>query len=297
MALTDSVLMCPPTHFDVRYAINPWMRQGAGVSRRNAHRQWSALKQLISAHAHVDLIDSVPGLPDMCFTANAGFAHGDTFVCSRFRHPERRGEEAHFMRWFEAKGFTCRRLANDVIFEGAGDALTDRSGRIWIGHGQRSSFESAQALGELVGAEVIPLRLVDPRFYHLDTCFAPLANGSVLYYAGAFDAASIAAIERRFASPFRLVVSEADATKFACNLIDLGDTVILNTAGDAVQHMLERSGLAVHQLDLGEFLKSGGSAKCLVLPLPASANVSIPHAHRGFEFEEAVQPSATASSV
>ena len=269
MPLIREVLMCPPTHFDVRYAINPWMRDAAAepVLQAHAMQQWSALARRIALHATVRVIEPGADLPDMCFTANAGFVHGKTFVCSRFRHAERRGEETLFWNWFAARGYECERLRDDIIFEGAGDALKDAEGRVWMGHGQRSSLAAARALEDRLCVDVIALHLVDPRFYHLDTCFCPLARGGVLYLPAAFDAPSLAQIEARFSPAQRIIVSESDAMRFACNVVDLGDTVIVNSAGDAMRRALEERGIAVEQLPLSEFLKSGGAAKCLVLAL------------------------------
>ena len=171
------------------------------------------------------------------------------------------------MEWFADRGYACERLDDDVIFEGAGDALTDADGRVWMGHGQRSSVEAAAALRHALHIDVVPLRLVDPRFYHLDTCFCPLSRGGVVFFPAAFDRASVARIEAHFAPDDRIAVTETDATAFACNVVDLGDTVVLNAASQGLQSTLERRGIAVHKVALGEFMKSGGAAKCLVLPL------------------------------
>jgi N-dimethylarginine dimethylaminohydrolase len=262
--------MCPPTHFDVRYAINPWMKpRGIAVDRQRALDQWTGLKRAIEVHASVAVIEAQPGLPDMCFTANAGFVRGDVFVGSRFLHSERRGEEAYFRDWFASRGYACTRLVEELVFEGAGDALQDAGGRVWMGYGQRSSLGAAQALREALDAEVVALQLIDPRFYHLDTCFCPLRAGGVVYFPGAFSPQSLAMIEDRFARSERIVVAESDATALACNIVDLESVVLLNRASDALRGEFEKRGIEVLEIGLSEFLKSGGAAKCLVLPLPS----------------------------
>jgi N-dimethylarginine dimethylaminohydrolase len=205
----------------------------------------------------------------MCFTANAGLVHGNAFIGSRFLHAERRGEEEHFRDWFAGRGYACAALAGNVVFEGAGDALHDASGRIWMGYGQRSSFGAVQALRDSLAVEVVALQLVDPRFYHLDTCFCPLRAGGVVYFPGAFSARSLATIEERFAPAERIVVSESDATALACNIVDLGHVVVLTRASETLRAAFARRGIGVREVDLSEFIKSGGAAKCLVLPLPA----------------------------
>jgi len=273
MPPASRVLMCPPTHFAVDYVINPWMDGHVdGVDPARATAQWRALREAVARHADVALVEPAPGLPDMPFTANAGLVRGNVFVPSRFRHAQRRGEEALFAAWFRAHGFEVRELPPGLDFEGAGDALFDRgAARLWVGHGHRSDAGAAGALAGLLGIEAIALHLVDPRFYHLDTCFCPLADGWLLYYPPAFDAEAQAAIAAKVPAARRIAVDEADALAFACNAVGLGRQVLLNAAGDALLAKLREAGFAAVQTPLDEFLKAGGSAKCLTLRLDESA--------------------------
>lgn len=262
------VLMCPPAHFSVDYDINPWMTGNRDQADRDrAARQWDALRELVADVAEVALIEQVPGLPDMVFTANAGLVYRDLAVPSRFRHAERAGEQSHFTRWFSAQRFELGPLEG-IEFEGAGDALLDRAApRLWFGHGHRSDARAGDALGALLGIEVVPLRLVDPRFYHLDTCLCPLSGGHLLYFPAAFDPAAQAAIAARVPQDKRIAVSERDALAFACNAVNLDNVVILNRATPALRAQLEAAGYRVRETPLDEFLKAGGSAKCLTLRL------------------------------
>ncbi len=66
-------LMCRPEHFEVSYAINPWMDVTQGVDRELALRQWETLRRTYLDLGHeVELIEPEPGLPDMVFAANGG---------------------------------------------------------------------------------------------------------------------------------------------------------------------------------------------------------------------------------
>lgn len=268
-AAQQSILMCPPHHFGVDYVINPWMQGQLGQTDRVvALRQWDNLRETLSAFAHIALIEPQPGLPDMVFTANAGMVCGKVAVVSRFRSPERQGEEPFFRAWFEQNGFSIAPWPKQICFEGAGDALFDR-GRdlIWSGCGFRSNSAAAALLATIFDCEAIPIRLVDPRFYHLDTCLCPLSGGWLMYYPPAFDAASVAAIERRVPAEKRIAVDEADALQFACNAVDLGGRVIMNGATPALQARLRSTGFTPVLTPLSEFLKAGGTAKCLTLNL------------------------------
>jgi ornithine--oxo-acid transaminase len=261
-------LMCAPRFFDVQYVINPWMEGNLHApSPSLAQEQWRRLHAVVSAHAEVLLVAPQPGLPDMVFTANAGLVRDGVAALSRFRCVERSGEEAHFRQWFLEAGLEVREMPADVPFEGEGDALfTPDAARLWAGYGWRTAESSHPCLQDLwPTCEIVPLRLTDPRFYHLDTCFAPLANGELLYYAPAFDAASLGRIEAFYSREQRIAVGEDDALGFACNAVVIGEQIVLNEISDALLRELEARGYTVTQVGLSEFLKAGGAAKCLCL--------------------------------
>ncbi len=187
-------LMCPPRLYDVNYVINPWMAGNVHASsRERAAQQWHRLYEALTEVADVELIEPQPGSPDMVFTANAGLAHNGIVALSSFFHPERQAEEQHFRRWFQDAGYTILDIPRETPFEGEGDALFSTDGtRLWAGHGPRTAAASHHYLSKTWNVDVVPLHLIDPRFYHLDTCFAPLENDYMMYYPQAFDAASIA---------------------------------------------------------------------------------------------------------
>ena len=278
--MTDRILMCAPHHYDVDYVINPWMEGNIHRSSRDrALEQWNKLYEVLKDYAEVVLVDPQKGWPDMVFAANAGLVLGDQCVLSRFFHPERQGEEPHFQKWFEDNGFKVHTLPESLPFEGAGDALIDRAGRwIWAGYGFRSELDSHAFIAKWLEVEVVSLHLVDSRFYHLDTCFCPLTDGYLMYYPPAFDDYSNRLIEMRVPEEKRIAIAEVDAINFACNTVNVGRTIVMNKASEALVKTLGDRGFEVVETPLTEFLKAGGAAKCLTLkvnePRPAEAKVS-----------------------
>ncbi len=262
-------LLCPPDHYQVHYVINPWMEGNIDRSRHGrAVEQWEGLHRVLSELADVEIVRPEPGWPDMVFTANAGLVLGEKAVLSRFFHPERQGEEPHFKRWFEAHGFQVFELPPDLPFEGAGDALRDRAQPwLWAGYGFRSELDAHAHLAEWLDIEVVSLRLMDPRFYHLDTCFCPLEGGLLLYYPPAFDAYSNRLIEMRVPAEKRIALGEPDALQFACNAVNVGQTVVMSQASAALQAEVRAHGFQIIETPLTEFIKAGGAAKCLTLRL------------------------------
>lgn len=267
MSSSIRFLMCAPDHYDVDYVINPWMEGNIHKSSRDrAVEQWQKLFYVLKEQAVVDLVQPQPGVPDMVFTANAGLVLGDTVVLSRFFHKERQGEEPFFKQWFESKGYTVHELPKDLPFEGAGDALLDREGRwLWAGYGFRSELDSHPYLAKWLDIEVLSLRLMDERFYHLDTCFCPLSGGYLLYYPPAFDSYSNRLIEMRVPAEKRIAIKEADAVNFACNAVNIDSVVVMNKASEDLKARLKKLGFHVIETPLTEFLKAGGAAKCLTL--------------------------------
>ena len=263
------LLMCSPRLYSVTYVINPWMSGNVGAaSQARAMSQWQRLYDTLSDLTEVHLIEPVAGSPDMVFTANAGLARDGVVAISSFLCPERQDEEGHFRRWFADAGYTIVDLHRETPFEGEGDALFSADGsRLFVGYGTRTAAASHAALRGLWNAEVVSLHLVDPRFYHLDTCFAPLSDESLLYYPAAFSRESQRSIEAFYPPEQRIQISEADALCFAANAVNLGQHLVLNTISPALEHALRDRGFLVTQLPLDEFLKAGGAAKCLVMKL------------------------------
>lgn len=258
--------MCPPTYFRIDYEINAWMDRRRQPDRTLAQAQWAGvLAALRSLGARVDLIHPSPHQPDMVFTANAGLVRGHRFIPSHFRYQERRGEGRYFLRYFRDHRYRLIHIrSGSAFFEGEGDVLTYRD-LLFAGFRQRSEIQSHQALSRLLHQRVISLELVDPKFYHLDTCFFPLDTRSVLFYPGAFDRYGERAIQEFVANA--LPVTRKEALRFVCNGVVVGHTVLMNQPGRRLVHLLKHLGYRVKNIPTSEFLKAGGSCKCLVLTL------------------------------
>jgi lysine-ketoglutarate reductase/saccharopine dehydrogenase-like protein (TIGR00300 family) len=174
-----------------------------------------------------------------------------------------------FTEWFRVAGYEIVELPTDSSFEGEGDALLQRGCPdreiLWAAYGVRSGLESHRSISEALGIDVVSLRLVDQRFYHLDTCFVPLSDGRVMYYPAAFDETSLRRIRRRVAADRRLEVAKADAMHFACNALVIGRTIITNRAGESLRRRLNDWGYQVVTSPVDEFMLAGGAVKCLCL--------------------------------
>ena len=259
------LLVCPPDYFDVAYEINPWMHLKRRVSQRRSIEQWKALEKIYKKlKVRLEVIRPVKGLPDMVFTANAGLIKGKSFIPSRFRHKERQGEEKQFINWFSRHRYEVKPLPESCVFEGAGDALF-LGEKLFAGYHFRSDIHSHSEVGKILDIPVLSLELVDRRFYHLDTCFCPLDGGAAFYYPGAFDSYACKVIIANV--PDLIEVNEREAIRFACNAVVIGKNVVMNIGCPKISRALGERGFTVHATDTSEFLKAGGSAKCLTIRL------------------------------
>lgn len=265
MAKTKTVLMCPPAYFDIEYEINPWMHTDNQPAEDTAANQWQKLYKIYTGRLgwHVETIKPVKGLPDMVFATDCCLMIDRKIMLSSFRFPERQPETSHFERWFREHGYTRLKKA-DNFFEGGGDTMK-YGDKIIAGYGFRSDRGAHNELAEYFGREVISLKIVDPRFYHLDTSLAVLSNNTVAYFPGAIDQESQKLLKTKV--PNLIEATEEEAIGFGLNAVSDGHTVICSDESKSLIEKYRTAGFDVIGTPILEFRKSGGGVKCLTLEL------------------------------
>lgn len=266
-ALRRRFLMCRPEHYTVAYRINPWMNPEDPTDTSVALGQWQRLHDTYVSLGHeVELIDPLAGLPDMVYAANGGFTLDGVAYTARFTFPERQPEGPAYGEWFREHGFRVHEAQE--VNEGEGDFLLVGDA-ILAGTGFRTSVESHAELAGVTGREVVTLRLVDPRFYHLDTALAVLdpagADANIAYLPEAFDDASRAELRRRY--PDAVKVGIEDARWLGLNSISDGRNVVIASRATGFEASLRERGYTPIGLDLAELLLGGGGVKCCTLEL------------------------------
>jgi N-dimethylarginine dimethylaminohydrolase len=263
-------LMCEPKYFAVEYSINPWMDPNAPVSAELAVKQWTELADTYRRFGHrVDTIRPVQGLPDMVFAANSGTVVHGRVLGARFRAPQRTPEADHFRRWFTDHGY--RDVTMPVaVNEAEGDFA-------WTGHfllagtGFRTDPAAHAEAQEVLGVPVVSLRLVDPRYYHLDTALCVLQEATadrpahIAYYPDAFSVGSQRALARLF--PDALLATAADAACLGLNAVSDGRNVVLPMEATHLAEQLIIAGYEPTFVDISELRKSGGGPKCCTMEL------------------------------
>lgn len=271
------VLLCPPDYFDVVDQKNPYMTGKSAVDRVKARRQWEAVCSVLQQSGYeIETIEPAPGLEDMVFAANQVFVgekagYGKFVVPSRMRYESRHREVRFFVDWFQRRNYQIIELdfGSDYL-EGHGDLLWHPDGsRIYAAYGFRSTrggiekFTTAMAK---MGIDIVPLELIDPFCYHLDTCLCPLNNEAALIYPGAFSAAALAALHKYWPRPHLLTTEEAHG--FMGNGIVANGTYITPRMTPQLEGILRGEGLKSLIVETSEFEKAGGSCFCMKTFLP-----------------------------
>jgi N-dimethylarginine dimethylaminohydrolase len=278
MTSTPQFLMAEPTHYDVAYRINPWMKPdawsaAAEENRAAARSAWTGLKTALErCGGAVHAMPGAAGAPDLVFPANAAVVLDGKAVAARFRHPERRAEEPHFIAALERlrdQGLLDEVVQIEGCFqEGAGDCLWDATrGHFWVASGPRSTPPSVAAIAHAFGRPVVHMPLATDRYYHLDTCFCPLSGGEILYYPPALSEEAHRALLAHTSADQRLVASDEDAQAFCVNAVCMGRTIVMARPPARLRQRLTDRGYDVVAVDLDPFMLSGGGAFCMTLRL------------------------------
>ncbi len=259
--IIKKTLLCSPDYFQIRYQINPWMRLGS-VNQIKAKEQWLNLVNLFrSLGVKAETVKPQPDLPEMVFSADQALIKGKKAVLANFRFQERRGEKKIYRRWFNNNGFKTFSLPSCLYFEG-GDAF-DLGGKILLGYGFRTSFQTANFISNLLATPVIPLKLTNPYFYHLDTCLFPISRKTAFYYPPAFDKDSKIKLANLFANFIPLPRKEAFS--LAANSLITDHQAIIPQESPFLAQKLKQLGYQVYQTDISQFLRAGGGIHCLTI--------------------------------
>jgi N-dimethylarginine dimethylaminohydrolase len=255
------VLMCKPLHFSVDYIINPWMMPGT-VNRDKAMEQWSTLVDTFQRlQIKVETIDQEEGLPDMVFSADQAVVKNKKVLISNFRYPERQGETKHYLKWFKKHRYSLVHLPATCFFEGGGESTLIKD-LLLIGVGFRANLKVCRQVSKTFDIEVVPLELVDKRFYHLDTCFFPLNNETAFYFPEGFS--PDARIKLKKIIPNLIPFNYEELLNFAANSVVTDHHVVMQKNNPVFKKEIKNQGYKTVEVDVGEFIKAGGGIHCLM---------------------------------
>lgn len=280
MPVARRILMVKPTYFHLENPINPHMKKADGslhsLNKAKALDEWQELRR---AYENIGLevfeASPVEGLPDMVFCANQSLPgvsrSGELMAAlSNMANDTRHLEVPAIAQALQGLGYKTQELAErsgSSFFEGMGDALWLPGYRVLIGgYGYRTHRAAYERLAEFFDVTVLCLQLVNPRFYHLDTCLSLLDDRTALACREAFTADGWRLLTKVFERLIEVPLSEADSPGFACNAhCPDGRHVLLQKGSPVTVSRLKELGFRVIELSTEEFIKSGGSVFCMKL--------------------------------
>jgi N-dimethylarginine dimethylaminohydrolase len=259
-----NILLCRPLYFAINYEINPWMKKGTEIDKNKLNKQYLNLKKIYQQlNLNVYEIDQVRGLADMVYAANYGSVINKTFIKTNFRYPQRQKEVIYAEKFFKKIGYTIVSLPNDCYFEGQGDLLMSDE-IIFCGFGFRTDKKAIKIVEKIIQRPIIALKLVNPYFYHLDTCFSILSKDTVMINELAFSSSAIKIIKSKFKHIIK--VEQSDNQILACNNVVHQRNIIINKGiSQNLKLQLRRLKFNIIETDVSQYLKGGGAVRCLTL--------------------------------
>lgn len=273
----NKILMVRPTYFDVTYAINPHMQDELGnlklPDKQLAMKQWEELVKVYKKLGiEVNILEGGEDLPDMVFSANHGLPlfNQKKVIMGKMAHMDRAPEIPLFRNWYIDHGYELIEfsLGENESFEGMGDALWANSDELLIGgYGFRTSESVYLRLKDLLGIDILTLKLISEDFYHLDTCLCVLNKETVSLVPKAFDENSLQKIKDHFKKIIE--IDEMEATlQFAANSFCPDEKhVIVQKGATKYKKELENHGFTVIEAQTSEFIKAGGSVFCMKMAI------------------------------
>lgn len=253
--------------YRLAWSINPFMESGGVVDFSRAEREHRLLvRTLEEIGAEVVEVPFVHGAYDSVFMKDSAVLvdelAGKQALLGLPRFAERQQEQDRRARSLERLGFRVQQC--ETRLEGGDVVVLPRGRGALLGWGPRSALESARALARFLDAEVTPIELVDPAFFHLDMCCVVLDDGTCLVCREALHPDSFRALPLVPGIARVVTVPRDEALRFGLNLVEHDGVVICASDAFRVHALLEQRGLTPLPLSLREFQRAGGSAACLV---------------------------------
>lgn len=255
--------LAKPTHFQIKYSINPWMSTKNQVDIKEAQSQWDNLLQIYKKiGVQVEVFEPADGWPDSVFVGDSIFLYGKHAIASRFRYPERAGEVEPLVETFKSRGYEIHTVPDGLFFEGNGEAVAWND-LVIAGYGVRSDRKALDFMADTLGVQVVPIRVMPPHF-HVDTTICPLDDHTLAYVPSGMDEESQERVKALGAD--LIEIDQEEALQLASNSMALDRTVVISSPRAPIFNAaLEKAGFQPQPLDLSEYAKSGGGAKCLTL--------------------------------
>lgn len=259
------VILCSPDFMKIKEVINETQQHyvDENIDTLLAKKQHHAFIEVLKAHGvQVVLLPSQAKFPEQVFTRDIGFTLGNTVFTALMERKIRQGEEQVLKHWLVENNIPFVQIENGSI-EG-GDVLIDRD-TIWVGDSDRTSKEAIRELAvKLNGMNLVRIPFAE-EYLHLDCVFNVLSSTEALFFPPAFHEKE----REQLASRYDLIeVSKEEQFTLGTNILSIGQKKVVSLPiNKGVNKRLRDRGYTVIEVDISEIIKSGGSFRCITMPL------------------------------
>jgi N-dimethylarginine dimethylaminohydrolase len=259
------VVLCSPEHMEINEVINKVQEEYAAdnINSERAVKQHEILAQTLEDHGvEVIYLPVKENYPEQVFSRDVGFTIGKVVCVAQMGHQIRQGEEEVLKNWLTENNIPYLVMENGTI-EG-GDIIIDRD-KIWVGNSDRTTIDAIDELKELFPEFELHTVAIDGKYLHLDCVFNVLSEREALIYHPAFTKEQI----DKFAEYYHLIeVHEEEQFTLGTNVLSIGEKKVLSLPQNKlVNDHLKSHGYEIIPVDISEIIKSGGSFRCVTMPL------------------------------
>lgn len=259
------VVLCPPQYMIIREVINVTQEHYAeeNINTPRALKQHeNLLKTFKEQGVHVDLLPVHKELPEQVFTRDIAFSYGEQVIVGSLQEKIRQGEEKVLVQWLEENHIPYSTMKSGSIE--CGDVIIDGN-TIWVGQSYRTSKDATLELQELLpDVEIIPIPFEED-YLHLDCVFNLLSDKEGLVFPPAFEPEVLEKLTSRYDL---IEVSHREQFSLGTNVLSIGEKKVISLPQNKeVNQKLRDRGYKVIEVDISEIIKSGGSFRCITMPM------------------------------
>lgn len=263
--ILKEVLMCSPEEMRIKKPINEVQKsyEDENIDQEKAIEEHQFLIETLKNYGvTVQLLPALSKLPEQVFTRDLGFATEKGIITGRMETDIREPEIKEFKSWLQRQHWDYLSIEEGSI-EG-GDVLIDED-VIYAGDSSRTSEQAVKRLEELFPAKKIVTIPFDKKYLHLDCIFNILSPETALLYPDALSNDIVRDICRRYRT---IEVTEEEQFRLGTNVLSIGnETVISLPENKKVNKNMKEMGFEVLEIPFSEIIKSGGSFRCVTMPL------------------------------
>ncbi|TSB46165.1 dimethylarginine dimethylaminohydrolase family protein [Alkalicoccobacillus porphyridii] len=259
------VILCPPEYMSIKEVINSIQ---AHYKQDNIHiptalKQHQGLKQtLTSLGVHVVELQADRHYPEQVFTRDIGFVIDDILYLASLERPIRQGEEMYLKQYAEENQLSFQKMTEGTI-EG-GDVIIDGED-VFIGISSRTSASLIERFKQNHPGKTIHPIHFDDSYLHLDCVFNPISEDIALIYTDAIEPEFVSLLKQKYTC---IEVSKREQFSLAVNVLSLGEgKVIVLPENTETNAQLRAKGFDLYEVPFSEIIKSGGSFRCVTMPL------------------------------